>query len=184
MSDYLRKEEKQLTDKDKTLDQSRAMADQGIDHTVLSVKGLRKYFPVRRGFFQKVIGWIKAVDGVDLEIGQAKTLGLVGESGCGKTTVGHLILKLLESDGGKIVFRGRDITAYAPEQMKPLRKDMQIISSPSRKGCELLMTEAGLGDRRGSGSFWKWLECRQMWMTDTPTSLAEGNGNESELPGP
>jgi oligopeptide transport system ATP-binding protein len=127
MSGYLRKEEKQLTDKGKTLDQSRAMVDQGADHSVLSVKGLKKYFPVRRGFLQKIIGWIKAVDGVDLEIGQAKTLGLVGESGCGKTTVGRLILKLLEPDGGKIVFRGRDITAYAPGQMKPLRKDMQII---------------------------------------------------------
>jgi ABC-type glutathione transport system ATPase component len=72
MSGYLRKEEKQLTDKGKTLDQSRAMVDQGADHSVLSVKGLKKYFPVRRGFLQKIIGWIKAVDGVDLEIGQGR----------------------------------------------------------------------------------------------------------------
>ncbi len=95
--------------------------------TLLSVTGLKKYFPVRRGFLQKVVGWIKAVDGVDLEICLGKTLGLVGESGCGKTTVGQLILKLLEPDEGKIAFRGQDITAHSPEEMKPLRREMQII---------------------------------------------------------
>jgi oligopeptide/dipeptide ABC transporter ATP-binding protein len=88
---------------------------------------LKKYFPVRRGFLQKIIGWIKAVDDVDLEIGRGKTLGLVGESGCGKTTVGRLILKLLKPDEGQILFRGQDITALPPEEMKPLRKEMQII---------------------------------------------------------
>lgn len=103
------------------------MPDQGTNQIVLSVKALKKYFPVRRGFLQKIIGWIKAVDGVDLEIGRGKTLGLVGESGCGKTTVGRSILKLLEPDGGQIVFRNQDITALRPEEMKPLRKEMQII---------------------------------------------------------
>ena len=91
------------------------------------MKGLKKYFPVRRGFLQKIIGWIKAVDDVDLEIGRGKTLGLVGESGCGKTTVGRLILRLIEADAGQIVFRNQDITALPPEEMKPLRKEMQII---------------------------------------------------------
>jgi oligopeptide/dipeptide ABC transporter ATP-binding protein len=103
------------------------MEDQRSDHIVLFVQGLKKYFPVRRGFLQKIIGWIKAVDGVDLEIGRAKTLGLVGESGCGKTTVGRLILKLLEPDAGHILFRNQDITALPPEEIKPLRKEMQII---------------------------------------------------------
>ncbi|MCP4667040.1 MAG: ABC transporter ATP-binding protein, partial [Deltaproteobacteria bacterium] len=73
------------------------------NNNILTVEGLKKYFPVRRGFFQRVTGWIKAVDGVDFEIEQGKTLGLVGESGCGKSTVARVILKLLEPDDGDIV---------------------------------------------------------------------------------
>jgi oligopeptide transport system ATP-binding protein len=103
------------------------MEEQRSDNIVLSVRGLKKYFPVRRGFLQKTIGWIKAVDGVDLEIGLGKTLGLVGESGCGKTTVGRLILKLLDPDAGQILFRDQDITPLSPEEMKLLRKEMQIV---------------------------------------------------------
>jgi len=97
-------------------------------HTaMLKVEGLKKYFPVRRGFFQGVIGWIKAVDGVAFEIYQGKTLGLVGESGCGKSTIGRLILKLLEPDEGRIIYQGQDISGLSEEKMKPLRKEMQII---------------------------------------------------------
>jgi len=69
-----------------------------LDNIILSVQGLKKHFPVRRGFFQRVIGSIQAVDGVDFDIEAGKTLGLVGESGCGKSTVSRLILKLLEPD--------------------------------------------------------------------------------------
>jgi len=97
------------------------------NNIVLRVQGLKKYFPVRRGLLQKVIGWIQAVDGVDLAIEEGKTLGLVGESGCGKSTVSRLILKLLEPDQGKIIFRDQDISAFSQSQMKPLRKEMQII---------------------------------------------------------
>ncbi|MFH1294140.1 MAG: oligopeptide/dipeptide ABC transporter ATP-binding protein [Pseudomonadota bacterium] len=96
-------------------------------NTVLSVRDLRKYFPVRRGFFQGIIGWIKAVDGVDFTIEAGKTLGLVGESGCGKSTIGRLILKLLEADRGKILYRNQDISSFSQDEMKPLRKEMQII---------------------------------------------------------
>ncbi|NVL90178.1 MAG: ATP-binding cassette domain-containing protein [Desulfobacterales bacterium] len=97
------------------------------NNIVLSVEGLKKYFPVRRGFLQKVFGWIRAVDGVDFDIEKGKTLGLVGESGCGKSTASRLILKLLEPDEGKIVFQGRDISRFSQKQMKPLRKEMQVI---------------------------------------------------------
>ena len=97
------------------------------NNAVLRIEGLKKYFPVRRGFFQSVIGWIKAVDGVDLSIAHGKTLGLVGESGCGKSTIGLLILKLLEPDDGKIAYKGQEISELSPAEMKPFRKEMQII---------------------------------------------------------
>ncbi|MBN2122762.1 MAG: ATP-binding cassette domain-containing protein, partial [Deltaproteobacteria bacterium] len=95
--------------------------------TMLKVEGLRKYFPVRRGFLQKVTGLVKAVDGVDFRIQSGKTLGLVGESGCGKSTIGRLILKLLDPDGGRIVYRDRDISGLSRKDLLPLRKEMQII---------------------------------------------------------
>jgi oligopeptide/dipeptide ABC transporter ATP-binding protein len=95
--------------------------------TVLKVEGLKKYFPVRRGFFQRIYGWVKAVDGMDFDIERGKTLGLVGESGCGKSTVAKLILKLLDADAGSIVYQGRDISMSSERDMKPLRKEMQIV---------------------------------------------------------
>jgi oligopeptide/dipeptide ABC transporter ATP-binding protein len=96
-------------------------------NVLLSVEGLKKYFPVRRGFFQRAVGWIKAVDGVGFDIEKGKTLGLVGESGCGKSTVGRTILKLLEPDEGKITYMGRDISGLSRNDMRPLRKEMQIV---------------------------------------------------------
>jgi len=98
-----------------------------INNTILKVGGIKKYFPVHRGFFQGVIGWIKAVDGVDFEIYQGETLGLVGESGCGKSTIGRVILKLLQPDEGKIIYQDKDISSLSQDEMKPLRKEMQII---------------------------------------------------------
>ena len=97
------------------------------DNTMLLIRGLQKYFPVRRGFLQKVIGWVKAVDGVDFAIDHGKTLGLVGESGCGKSTIGRLILRLLEPDQGTILYKGRDIAPLSQKEVAPLRKEMQII---------------------------------------------------------
>ena len=99
----------------------------GLGNITLKVEGLAKHFPLRRGFFQRISGWVKSVDGVDLQISQGQTLGLVGESGCGKSTVARLILRLLEPDHGRILYQGRDITGFDDGDMKPLRREMQIV---------------------------------------------------------
>jgi oligopeptide/dipeptide ABC transporter ATP-binding protein len=106
--------------------QSRAVAPQTAE-TLLSVSDLRKYFPVRRGLFQRKVGDVQAVDGLDFAVVKGETLSLVGESGCGKTTTGRLLTRLLEPTTGKIVFAGRDITHLSTSRMRPLRRDIQMI---------------------------------------------------------
>jgi peptide/nickel transport system ATP-binding protein/oligopeptide transport system ATP-binding protein len=86
-----------------------------------------KYFPVRQGLLQRVVDWVQAVDGVDFTIQKGETLGLVGESGCGKSTVGRTILRLLEPTSGHVEFDGTDIFEVNKGDLKALRKDMQII---------------------------------------------------------
>lgn len=95
--------------------------------TLLEVKGLKKYFPITKGFFKKTIGYIKAVDDVDFYINKGETFGLVGESGCGKTTVGKLIMRLIEATDGKIYFEGRDIRSLNKVEMLKMRRDIQIV---------------------------------------------------------
>ncbi|MGH3996454.1 MAG: ABC transporter ATP-binding protein [Pseudonocardiaceae bacterium] len=95
--------------------------------TLLRASGLRKYFPVRRGLLQRKVGAVQAVDGLDFEVLRGETLSLVGESGCGKTTTGRLLTRLLEPSAGSIVFDGRDITHLSAGRMRPLRRDIQMI---------------------------------------------------------
>ncbi|MEI7598315.1 MAG: ABC transporter ATP-binding protein [Aestuariivirga sp.] len=94
--------------------------------TVLETKGLKVWFPIKRGFFRKTVGYIKAVDGVDAIVRGGQTLGVVGESGSGKTTLGLALLRLIRSEG-PIVYMGQNIDGYNTAMMRPLRKDMQIV---------------------------------------------------------
>ncbi|MCS7241774.1 MAG: dipeptide ABC transporter ATP-binding protein [Candidatus Caldatribacterium sp.] len=99
---------------------------------LLEVKDLKKYFPLTRGFWRKTVGYVSAVDGVSFSIKEGETLGLVGESGCGKTTLGRCILRLIEPTAGEVWFTNREgkrieITTIHPEDLKSVRKEMRMI---------------------------------------------------------
>jgi peptide/nickel transport system ATP-binding protein len=94
---------------------------------LLSVNGLQKHFPITTGLFKRQVGAVQAVDGLTFDVVRGKTMGLVGESGCGKTTTGRLLTRLLEPTGGRIEFDGHDITHMSQGRLRPLRKDMQMI---------------------------------------------------------
>ncbi|MCM3117657.1 dipeptide ABC transporter ATP-binding protein [Neobacillus sp. MER 74] len=98
-----------------------------MSDTLLEVKNLRKHFPIKGGIIGKQVGSVKAVDGVSFHIKKGETLGLVGESGCGKSTTGRLLMRLLEPTDGEIYFEDQDITRLSRKEMKSLRKEMQMI---------------------------------------------------------
>ena len=108
------------------------LSDEMDENDILYVQDLKKYFPVKRGLLQRQTGWVKAVDGVSYSVKKGEILGLVGESGCGKTTTGRMVLRVLDPTGGKIFFRKNDggivdMASLNPQQVRAVRREMQMI---------------------------------------------------------
>jgi len=98
-----------------------------LGDVLLSVKNLKKYFPITGGIMSRVVGNVRAVDGVSFDIARGETLGLVGESGCGKTTTGRAVLRLIEPTAGSVEFEGQNIMKFSPKAMRAVRRQMQVI---------------------------------------------------------
>ena len=114
------------------------------DGTILTVRDLKKHFPIKKGLFSRVVGHLKAVDGVSFDIRQGETLGLVGESGCGKTTTGRLILRLIEATEGQITFDNIDVRTAHQRELLKLRRRMQIIFQDPFSSLNPRMTVGGM----------------------------------------
>ena len=106
---------------------SAPMTTPGVEQPLLQVQDLQVHFPIRRGLLRRQVGAVRAVDGVSFHVRQGETLGVVGESGCGKSTTGLAVLHLLPATGGHIYFRGQEVTNLAEREMRPLRRDMMMI---------------------------------------------------------
>ena len=94
---------------------------------IIEAENVKKYFPIKGGVFSKIVGYVKAVDDVSLKIEKGACMALVGESGCGKTTFGRVLLKLIEPDAGKILFEGKDLAKVKGKKLREMRKDMQMV---------------------------------------------------------
>jgi oligopeptide/dipeptide ABC transporter ATP-binding protein len=111
---------------------------------LLEIRNLKKYFPVRAGIMRRVMGQVKAVDDISFEVAEGETLGLVGESGCGKTTAGRTLLRLHEPTAGRIFFDGQDVTEIKGPELRQLRADMQIVFQDPYSSLNPRMTIKGI----------------------------------------
>jgi oligopeptide/dipeptide ABC transporter ATP-binding protein len=109
------------------MQQTSPRSDPPSNNALVSVRDLRTFFPIRKGLLSRIVGYVKAVDGVTFDVQPGKTLGLVGESGCGKTTVGRTILRLIPATSGQVRYKGEDFFQYHGEELRRLRRQMQII---------------------------------------------------------
>jgi oligopeptide/dipeptide ABC transporter ATP-binding protein len=115
-----------------------------MDGHLLEVQELKKYFPVKKGLLRRTAGWVQAVDRVSFHIDRRETLGLVGESGCGKSTIGKCILKLLEPTEGRVLFSGKEITRMEPTEVKEFRRKVQAIFQDPYSSLNPRMSVEGL----------------------------------------
>jgi oligopeptide transport system ATP-binding protein len=97
------------------------------DDILVEVKGLKKYFPIKGGVLSRPVDWVKAVNGVSFNVKKGETLGLVGESGCGKSTTGRVILRLMEPTSGEVLFKGKNVFNLKKDEIRSLRRNMQIV---------------------------------------------------------
>ncbi|AKG33506.1 ABC transporter ATP-binding protein [Paenibacillus durus] len=129
-----------------------------MSENLLEVKGLKKYYPIKKGFLNKTQGFVKAVDDISFAVRRGETFGLVGESGCGKSTTGRSLLRLIEPTAGEILFEGQDIRKLSMEELRKRRRDMQIVfqdpfsSLDPRNTVERILEEPmivhGVGDAK------------------------------------
>ena len=158
---------------------------------ILQVKDLRVHFPIRKGILQRVVGQVKAVDGVSLEIAKGRTLALVGESGCGKTTLGKALLQLIPPTAGSVKFDGRELTGASRRQrasMQMVFQDPYASLNPKMRVAEILeegMSALGIGGGRVTRQAQTRCWIKSAWNA-TPsgairTSSRAGNGNASRL---
>ncbi|MFC0559264.1 ABC transporter ATP-binding protein [Halalkalibacter alkalisediminis] len=104
-----------------------SQATENKNDVLLEINGLKKYFPIKKGFFQRTVGNVKAVDGITFSIKKGETFGLVGESGCGKSSAGRTIMRLYEPTEGEIIFDGKDISKLKERELLPYRRDIQMV---------------------------------------------------------